>query len=51
MGLRSWSLAHPSTIALSIFGNVVNSIQSSGGQIRYRAEGTHHLIALARKTA
>lgn len=50
MGLKSWSLNHPITIASSIFGNVVNSIQSSGEALKDKAEGTHHLIATARKT-
>jgi len=49
LGLRSWSLNHPIKTASSIFGNVVNSIQSANGELKHRAEGTHHLIALARK--
>lgn len=50
LGLRSWSLNHPLITASSIFGNVVNSIQSANGELKHRAEGTHHLIAVARKT-
>lgn len=50
LGLRSWSLNHPIKTASSIFGNVVNSIQSANGELKHRAEGTHHLIAVARKT-
>lgn len=50
LGLRSWSLNHPIKTASSIFGNVINSIQSANGEIRHRAEGTHHLIAAAKKT-
>ncbi len=50
LGLRSWSLNHPLKTASSIFGNVVNSIQSANGELKHRAEGTHHLIAAARKT-
>lgn len=50
MGLKSWSLNHPIELASSIFGNVVNSIQSAGDEIKLKAEGTHHLIAVAKKT-
>jgi SAM-dependent methyltransferase len=49
MGLRSWSIARPTTVAMSMFGNVINSIQSSEEKLRDRAAGTHHLIAAARK--
>lgn len=49
MGLKSWSLTHPTTIALSMFGNVVNAIQSVESKVRDQAAGTHHLIAVARK--
>ena len=45
MGLRSWSISNPSRTALSAFGNLVNSIQSSGKGIRQQSRGTHHLIA------
>lgn len=50
LGLRSWSINHPIKTASSIFGNVINSIQSAPGALKHRAEGTHHLIAVARKT-
>lgn len=49
MGLNSWSLRHPLKTASSIFGNLVNSIQSANGEVRYKADGTHHLIAVAKK--
>lgn len=49
MGLKSWRLKTPVVTALSIFGNVVNSIQSSEGKVRHKAAGTHHLIAVAKK--
>lgn len=49
MGLKSWSLAKPATIAMSIFGNVVNGIQSTENKVRNQAAGTHHLIAIAKK--
>lgn len=47
IGLRSWSLKRPQQTALSIFGNIVNSIQSADKGIAERALGTHHLIAVA----
>lgn len=49
MGLKSWSLTNPATTAMSIFGNVVNSIQSSEKKVCNQAAGTHHLIAVAKK--
>jgi hypothetical protein len=49
MGLRSWSVTNPTTVAMSIFGNIVNSIQSSEKKLREKAAGTHHLIAVAKK--
>ena len=50
MGLKSWSLGRPFVTASSILGNVVNSIQSANGELKYQAKGTHHLIAVAKKT-
>lgn len=47
-GLKSWSLHHPITTASSILGNVVNTIQSANEEIKYKSEGTHHLLAVAR---
>lgn len=49
IGLRSWSLSRPHHTVLSIFGNIVNSLQSRRSGISERAIGTHHLIATARK--
>ncbi len=49
MGLRSWSITHPTTVAMSIFGNLINTIQSSEEKVRDKAAGTHHLIAVAKK--
>jgi SAM-dependent methyltransferase len=48
-GLKPWSLHHPIVTASSIFGNVINTFQSSGEQIKSKSEGTHHLIAVAKK--
>lgn len=49
MGLKSWDIKRPSTIVLSILGNIVNSIQSAPAGIRHEPTGTHHLIAMATK--
>jgi len=49
IGLRSWSLSRPHQTALSIVGNIVNSMQSKQAGISERAIGTHHLIATAQK--
>ena len=49
LGLRSWSARHPVRTAASIFGNVINSVQSAGRGVEEKAAGTHHLIAAARK--
>jgi Methylase involved in ubiquinone/menaquinone biosynthesis len=49
MGLKPWSLHHPLRTVSSIFGNVVNSFQSSGEAIKKRARHTRHLFAVARK--
>jgi SAM-dependent methyltransferase len=49
MGLKSWSLNHPLATVSSIFGNVINSIQSAENKVRDQAAGTHHLIAVAKK--
>lgn len=49
MGLKSWSISKPAVIAMSAVGNIINSLQSAGSAIKQRAEGTHHLIAVAIK--
>jgi len=51
IGLKSWSLSRPHQTVLSIFGNIVNSVQSKQTNISERAIGTHHLIATAKKHA
>jgi SAM-dependent methyltransferase len=48
-GLRSWSLRHPVRTACSMFGNVINAWQSRPNLVRHRSNGTHHLIATAKK--
>ncbi len=49
LGLEPWSLKHPVRTGLSMIGNLINTIQSSGAHLKVQAEGTHHLIARARK--
>lgn len=49
MGLRPWSVRRPVRTLGSIFGNAVNTVQSSNGGIGERKEDTHHLFAVARK--
>lgn len=49
LGLRSWSVRRPGRTALSMVGNLVNSIQSTGETIKHRSQGTRHLIAAAGK--
>ncbi len=49
LGLRPWSLKRPLQTSLSMIGNVVNSWQSSRPSLKSQPDGTHHLIALARK--
>lgn len=48
-GLKAWSIKRPVATAASIFGNMVNTIQSSAESNKFKARGTHHLIAVARK--
>lgn len=50
LGLKSWSAARPFQTALSMMGNLLNAAQSSGLAIREQSQGTHHLIATARKS-
>lgn len=49
VGLKPWSLTHPMQTASSAFGNVINSFQSSRRHIKDSPNGTHHLIAVAKK--
>ncbi|MCM3874395.1 MAG: class I SAM-dependent methyltransferase [Pyrinomonadaceae bacterium] len=49
-GLRSWSPRRPIVTALSMFANLVNTIESSGEAIKRQAKGTHHLVATAQKS-
>jgi SAM-dependent methyltransferase len=48
-GLKSWSSRRPVQTLLSMFGNVVNGVQSASMSLADQAEGTHHLFATARK--
>lgn len=49
LGLRSWSVKHPAQTALSMIGNVINTVQSARQSLKDQAQGTRHLIATARK--
>lgn len=49
IGLKSWSVYRPLQTALSVYGNIVNSVQSSRTDISNRVIGTHHLLAIAEK--
>jgi SAM-dependent methyltransferase len=49
LGLAPWSLKRPLQTGLSMIGNFVNSWQSSQPSLKSQSQGTHHLIALARK--
>ena len=51
LGLRPWSIRKPLRTGLSMAGNIINTIQSSGVSVRSQAIGTRHLIATARKSA
>ena len=47
--LRGWSIKRPLLTVASMIGSFINLIQSSRPNVKYQAEGTHHLIALAEK--
>lgn len=48
-GLRSWSLKRPLKTIASMAGNLINAGLSSLPEVRKRASGTKHLIAIARR--
>jgi SAM-dependent methyltransferase len=48
-GLCSWNPARPLRTLRSMVGNIVNSMQSAGSSLQNQAQGTRHLIAVARK--
>jgi SAM-dependent methyltransferase len=50
-GLRSWSPRHPVGTACSMLANVINTWQSRPRLVRQSPNGTHHLIATAKKEA
>jgi SAM-dependent methyltransferase len=49
LGLKSWSASKPKQTLLSMFGNLINSIQSAPASVKDQAVGTRHLIGVARK--
>lgn len=50
-GLKSWSMKHPLTTTVSALSNVINSWQSSHSRVRQQMYGTHHLVAIAKKSS
>ena len=49
LGLRSWSLRRPLRTLVTMFSNLINSLQSARKSLKYQANGTRHLIAKATK--
>lgn len=49
MGLRSWDPRRPVSTLLSMVGNTVNGFQSRARRVMNRAQGTNHLVAVARR--
>jgi SAM-dependent methyltransferase len=49
LGLKSWSVRKPGQTLLSMFGNLINAIQSAPTSVKDQAVGTYHLIGVARK--
>ena len=50
-GLLSWSPRHPIRTLKSMFGNLVNGLQSRRRALRNQSQGTQHLVAIATKRA
>jgi len=49
LGLKSWSVRRPVQTGLSMFSNLVNTMQSSRAAVKNQALGTRHLVAIASK--
>lgn len=49
-GLQSWSVKKPLRTILSMVGNFLNYLESAPAAVKSQAHGTHHLVALARKS-
>ncbi|MGH9363792.1 MAG: class I SAM-dependent methyltransferase [Thermoanaerobaculia bacterium] len=49
LGLRAWSVRHPLRTVAAMVGNLINSVQAAQAGVKERRQGTHHLIAVARK--
>jgi SAM-dependent methyltransferase len=49
LGLKSWSVRKPVQTGLSMFSNLVNTMQSSRAAVKNQAVGTRHLVAIASK--
>ena len=50
-GLYSWTLRRPIRTVMSMFGNVVNGMQSASAKVKTSPLGTCHLVAVAKKSA
>ncbi len=48
-GLKGWSLRRPVVTAKSMLGNVINTFESSGEEVKLQSSGTYHLVAIAYK--
>ncbi|MBI3362697.1 MAG: methyltransferase domain-containing protein [Chloroflexi bacterium] len=48
-GRKSWSMRRPLATVKSMLGNFLNARQSSREELKDQAQGTHHLVACARK--
>lgn len=51
LGRQPWSIKHPVQTAASMYGNLINSIQSAQPMLKEQSQGTLHLIASAAKQA
>lgn len=49
LGLRGWTLRRPLATLLSMAGNAVNHMASNAAGVAGMAQGTYHLLAIARK--
>lgn len=49
LGLRGWTFRRPVATLLSMAGNAANQMASNAAGIAGMSQGTHHLLAIARK--
>ena len=50
LGQHPWSVRQPWQTVKSMLGHLINAIESAPSSLKNRAQGTHHLIAIARKS-